>query len=106
MPEFFGNVSLGYDIAGFSIRLSMFHKAKHNISFSAGGNDQVTQAFTRFDVALKQKVTDNISLFLNLNNITNIEEGSELNRRQYGYILFDQSEKYGLTLDFGITMQM
>jgi len=107
MPEFFGNISLGYDIAGFSSRFSLFHKAKHNVSFSASGSsDQVTKPFTRLDIALKQKITDYLSVFANINNVTNIEEGSELNRRQYQYELFDQSEKYGLTADFGVTVQL
>ena len=106
MPEFFGNISLGYDIEGFSARFSIFHKAKHNVSFSASGSgDLVTRPFTRIDIALKQKITDYLSLFVNLNNITNVEEGSDLESRQYGLTLFDQSEKYGLTADFGVTMQ-
>ena len=106
MPEFFGNISLGYDIEGFSARFSLFHKAKHNVSFSASGSsDQVTKPFTRLDIALKQKVTDFLSVFANINNVTNVEDGTQLNRRQYDYTLFDQSEKYGLTLDFGATLQ-
>ena len=107
MPEFFGNVSLGYDIEGFSARVSMFHKGKHNISFSAAGfNDQVTNTFTRFDIALKQKITNYLSLFVNLNNITNIEDGSVLYSRQYDFTLFDQSEKYGFTADFGVVVEL
>lgn len=107
MPEFFGNISLGYDIEGFSGRVSLFHQGKHNVSFSASGSsDQVTKSFTRLDIALKQKITDYLSAFVNINNVTNVEDGSELNRRQYNYILFDQSERYGLTVDFGITMQL
>lgn len=107
MPEFFGNVSLGYDIAGFSARISMFHKGKHNVSFSAAGfNDQITNAFTRFDLALKQRITDYLSVYLNLNNITNIEDGTSLRSRQFDYTLFDQSEKYGLTMDLGITLEL
>ena len=106
MPEFFGNISLGYDIDGFSGRVSLFHQGKHNVSFSASGSsDQVTKSFTRIDVALKQKITDYLSAFVNINNVTNVEDASELNRRQYNYILFDRSEKYGLTLEFGVTAQ-
>jgi TonB-dependent receptor len=105
MPEFFGNISLGYDIAGFSARASLFHKGKHNISFSARSTDPITLSFTRIDIALKQRITDYMSLFLNLNNVTNVEDGSTLVRRQYDYTLFDQSEKYGLTADFGVALE-
>ena len=106
MPEFFGNISLGYDIGGFSGRISVFHQGAHNVSFSASGSsDQVTKPFTRIDIALKQKITDYLSLIANINNVTNFEDSSELDRRQYNYTLFDQSEKYGLTVDFGAIMQ-
>jgi TonB-dependent receptor len=106
MPEFLGNISLGYDIAGFSARVSLFHKGEHNVSFSASGtSDQITNAFTRIDVALKQKITDFLSVFVNVNNVTNVEDGSSYISREYNYTLFDQSEKYGLTADLGITLQ-
>lgn len=106
MPEFFGNISLGYDIEGFSARISVFHKDKHNISFSARSSDEITLAFTRLDIALKQKVTDYLSVFLNFNNITNVEDGSSIFRRQYDYTIFNQSEKYGLTADFGVAIEL
>jgi len=57
------------------------------------------------DIALKQKITDYLSVFMNINNITNVEDATELDRRQYDYRLFDQSEKYGLSLDLGATLQ-
>ena len=103
MPEFLGNVSLGYDVAGFSGRVSLFHKGKHNVSLSAGGfNDLETNAFTRIDIALKQRITDYLAVFVNIHNVTNVEDGSTLIRRIYGYSLFDQSEQYGLTADVGV----
>lgn len=106
MPEFLGNISFGYDIDGFSGRVSVFHKGEHNVSFSATGtSDQITNAFTRVDIALRQKITDFLSIYLNVNNITNVEDGSSLVSRNYGYTLFDQSEQYGTTADLGIALQ-
>ncbi|HEY5614715.1 MAG TPA: TonB-dependent receptor, partial [Bacteroidota bacterium] len=107
MPEFFLNIALGYDIGDFSTRLSLFHQGEHNISFSAtGAGDRITTAFTRVDVTLKYKVMKYATLFLNLNNLTNIEDGSSLSNRLYARTLFDQSEKYGLTADFGVTLEL
>ncbi|MDZ7292812.1 MAG: TonB-dependent receptor [candidate division KSB1 bacterium] len=107
MPEFFGNIALGYDIGKFSGRVSLFHQGEHNVSYSASGlSDQVTNAFTRIDLALKQGITDNLSLFLNLSNVTNIEDGNSIYNRVFDRKLFNQSEKYGLTADFGITVQL
>jgi outer membrane receptor protein involved in Fe transport len=107
MPEFFGNIALGYDIGRFSGRISLFHQDEHNVSYSAAGlNDRITNAFTRIDLALKQGITENLSLFFNLNNLTNIEDGSSISNTVYGRKLFDQSEKYGLTTGFGITARL
>jgi hypothetical protein len=107
MPEFFGNIALGYDIGRFSGRVSVYHQGEHNVSYSANGlSDQVTNAFTRVDLALKQGITDNLFLFLNVGNVTNIEDGSSIRNRVYGRKLFDQIEKYGLTADFGLTVQL
>lgn len=106
MPEFFGNISLGYDIGKFSGRLSVFHQGEHNISYSATGlGDQVTNAFTRMDLALKQGLTSYLSVFLNLSNLTNIEDGTSMYNRVFERRLFDRSEKYGMTADFGITAE-
>jgi hypothetical protein len=106
MPEFLANISLGYDIEGFSGRISLFHKGEHNLSFTASGRpDIVTNAFTRIDIALKQRIFDFLSVFLNVNNVTNVEDGSSLTNRNYNFTLFDQSELYGLTADLGVTLQ-
>jgi outer membrane receptor protein involved in Fe transport len=106
MPEFFGNISLGYDIGRFSGRLSVYHQGEHNVSYSASGlSDEITNAFTRLDLALKERITENLSLFLNVNNLTNVEDGSSIYNRVEDRKLFNQSEKYGLTTDFGVTAQ-
>lgn len=106
MPEFFGNISLGYDIGRFSGRLSIFHQGEYNVSYSASGlSDQITNAFTRIDLALKQGITDYLALVLNISNLTNVEDGSSIYNRVYDRRLFNESEKYGLTADFGIIAQ-
>ncbi|MCI0691927.1 TonB-dependent receptor [candidate division KSB1 bacterium] len=102
-PEFFGNFALGYDIGGFSARVSVFHQGKFNQSFSVSGRgDVVTDAFTRWDLAIKQQITKDISVLLNVNNITSVEEGSSIANRVQGWDLLNESEKYGLTADLGV----
>lgn len=107
MPEFFGNIALGYDLRRFSGRISLFHQGEHHVSYSATGlSDQITNSFTRLDLALKQGITNNLALFLNLSNATNIEDGTSTYNRLFDRRLFNQSEQYGLTADFGITLQL
>jgi TonB-dependent receptor len=102
-PEFFGNVSLGYDIAGFSARFSVFYQSEYTKLFSFDGrNDQIQGAFTRWDLVLKQKITDNISVLLNVNNFTSYVEEDFLKNRIIDWTLLNTSQKYGLTADLGV----
>ncbi len=106
MPEFFGNIALGYDIGRFSGRVSLYHQGEHNVRYSASGlSDVVTNAYTRLDLALKQGITNHIALFLNINNLTDVEEGSSVRNRVFDRTLFNESEKYGTTADFGFTVE-
>jgi len=106
-PEFFANISFGYDIGGFSIRLSMFHQSEYNLSFSASGlSDQVINSYTRWDLAAKQQITDNIAVMLSLNNLTNIDERNSIYNRSTGWKLLNTSENYGMTADLGVRVTL
>jgi hypothetical protein len=68
-------------------------------------------AFTRVDLTFKQGITDNLALFMNISNASNLEDGSLINNSSpdqgvFNRRLFDRSEKYGLTADFGVTLQL
>jgi TonB-dependent receptor len=106
-PQFFGNISLGYDIGGFSFRIAAFHQGKYNSSFSSDGRtDGEVAAYTRLDIALKQRVMDNVSVFLNLNNITNAQDGSIYYDRVTGWELPNTTNEYGMTADFGVRVNL
>lgn len=106
MPEFFGNVAVGYDIGKFSARLSVFHQGEYYISYSATGEgDRKNNPFTRIDLSLKQGLTDGIAVFLNINNLMNIEEGSSIYNQIYKRKLFRYSQRYGMTADMGLTFK-
>lgn len=106
-PDFFANVSLGYDYRAFSARLSVFHQDAYTTSFTANteiGNDGLRGGYTRVDLAFKQAIGERVRLLLNVNNLTGVEErglsyNSALNRT-----LVNQSEIYGTTVDFGFRL--
>ncbi len=108
-PDFFANVSLGYDFRKFSLRLSMFHQAAYTTSFAANteiGNDGQRDSYTRLDLALKQAIGNRVWILLNVNNLTGVEErsiayNSVLNRR-----LVNNSEIYGTTVDLGVRLSL
>ena len=72
--------------------------------------DQITTAFTRVDMTFKQGITDNFYIFMNISNATNLEDGSIIKNSSidqgFDRRLFNQSEKYGLTADFGVRLQL
>lgn len=106
-PEFFGNVTLGYDIDGFSFRIAAFHQGKYNTSFSSDGySDGEQDAFTRLDIELKQDITDNISVLLNLNNITNAKDASLYYNRKLGFEVPNTDNKYGMTANLGVRLEL
>ena len=106
-PELFGNVAIGYDFRGFSARVSVYHQGEYNRTFSSDRrSDTVRMAFTRWDLALKQQLTHNLALILNVNNLSDVEEGSTIINRLYGWRLQSTGEMYGLTADLGLCFTM
>ena len=106
-PELFGNASIGYDIAGFSVRLSVFYQGEYNQIFSADGrSDRVVDKFTRWDVTAKQVITDNITVMFNLNNFTDSEEGTSIRNRIQDWYLTATSQRYGMSAILGLRLTL
>lgn len=106
-PEFFGNVVLGYDLGNFSGRISVFFQGEYNRSYSAARrSDPVVNRFSRWDLSLKQRLTDNMSVFLNINNLTNIQEDVTTVNRVVGWSALRSSELYGWSGDLGVRVEL
>jgi TonB-dependent receptor len=104
-PELLANVAIGYDYRGFSARISMFHQGEFNTRFSPDGrDDRVVKGFTRWDLALRQQLRSNLFLLLNVNNLTNVEEGSIVLNRVQDWRLPNDREIYGTTIDLGLRL--
>lgn len=66
------NCSLGYDYKGFSGRISVLFQG--NTLSSVGSRpelDGFTKNLLRYDLSLKQNMSQNLQIFFNLNNFTN-----------------------------------
>lgn len=106
-PELFGNIVLGYDIDGFSGRISYFYQGEFYNGFSADGySNNIQKAFGRLDLSLKQKITDFLSVGLNVNNINNANEGTYLENTTTGWRLETSSYRYGTTADFWLRISI
>ena len=105
-PDFFGNVALGYDLGGFSGRVSVFYQGEYNVSYSAGRrNDPVAHQFSRWDLSLRQRVTENFSVFLNLNNFTSVVEDQYTANQPDNWQALRSSQQYGLSGDLGVRLE-
>ena len=106
-PKFFGNISLGYDIGGFSGRISLFHQSDYFSSFSpTGRGDVIVAGYDRIDLALKQKITNYLTIMLALNNLTNLKDQNEIDNRVNQYIIPNTSQRYGLTGELGVRIDL
>ncbi|MDZ7721615.1 MAG: TonB-dependent receptor [candidate division KSB1 bacterium] len=104
-PEFFYNIALGYDIGGFSGRVSVFHQAEYNNSI-VSKDYRINLAFTRVDIALRQRINDSFSVFFNVNNLTNFEDAIDRKYGEYDLRKFSNSERYGRTIDLGVIAEL
>ena len=100
-PTHIANATLGYDYKGFSIRFSFLYQT--DVSTYIDGNnplfDNFSGDYARFDIAVKQKLTNSIEFFTNFNNINNRPDE---NFRQKVGTLPTYIEYYGFTMDLGV----
>ena len=93
------NFSLGYDLKGFSGRVSMLVQGE---SLSGVGSipelDRFTGNYVRWDFSVKQQVTPQASIYLNANNFN--DRPDEAFQVIEGFPT--AQEFYGWTLDFGV----
>ncbi len=81
-PDDIFNITLGYDYKGFAFRLSALYSA--DIFTGPTPWEQLrafTDAYTRYDLSVKQKlpfVSDGFEIFLNYNNITGAQDASSI----------------------------
>lgn len=102
-PEVFGNVALGFDTGTFSARVSVFHQGEYYDAFSPDRrSDTVVDGFTRWDLAFRYNLSSRVSLMLNVNNVTGVDEGVTTRNQVTGWNLVDESELYGRTADLGV----
>jgi TonB-dependent receptor len=101
--DYVGNVAVGYDLKGFSGRLSCYFQGPFlegvsNLEFL----DVYRKSFTRWDLVLKQKLTSMVSVFVNVSNISNVVEGN-----YYSFRHLDQGGvRTGILGDLGIRLTL
>jgi len=93
------NLSLGYDVGGFSARVSMTYQGKSLAgAYTQKEKDTWNKAFTRWDFSLRQRLNENLSLFMNGVNLTDQSEEAYLGMDPRPSSL----QFYGTMYDLGI----
>jgi TonB-dependent receptor len=97
------NLAFGYEKKGFSGRMSFLHQGEIlQVVGERSETDAYTKSFTRVDLSFSQKILQGFSVFLNANNITNINDGAFL-----GSEFFITNEEYfGWTIDVGFSFNI
>jgi len=103
-PDDILNLTLGYDIGGFSARLSYLYQddVLEQADNRYAALDEHTQPYSRWDFTAYQKLpwAVGLQLFLNINNITNEADLRYRNRNVPEYL--SRAEYYGTTAELGI----
>ena len=102
-PDHLLNLTLGYDFKGFSIRAAMRYKSRIFTTNSWYENLRgYSSDFYRYDLSIKQKLTKKLEFFLNINNLTNELERSEIKYRSYTNYLEDYGRSANLGFRFAL----
>ena len=103
-PSNFGNVTLGYDLGGFSGRLSVFFQGDYLNSIAVIAlEDQNQKGYAKWDLALKQAIPKlKTEIMLNVTNLSNFYEGTYWVYRN----LDNGSTKYDMLIDFGVRVTL
>lgn len=98
-PDHILNVSLGYDIGGFSGKVSAFYQGR---SLSGVGDvesrDTYIEDFLRFDMSLRYRINDHLSILVTGENLTSTPESTTL----MGTSKHSSYSVYGAMYDFGV----
>jgi len=97
------NLTVGYDLRGFSARVSMFHQSG---SLDDPGvlveQDNYTDAFTRWDLSLRQRINSRLDAYFNVVNLTETRDRNYRFRSDRP----TQLATFGRTADVGLQFRL
>ena len=104
MPDLVGNISLGYELGGFSGRISAYYQGPTITTAQAANKtiDQDRDKLLRLDLQLSQKIRKGIIVYLNVSNLTNNPDRLVLT---YYTDHVTKDERYGVSGDIGVRLK-
>lgn len=106
-PKSILNLILGWDYKGFSSRISYRYQDKtlQGLDTKLSIFDRYYDSFSLFDLMLRQKIFDNLSVYANLTNIGNHIDDYFIGAQGNNPALPTSSQHYGSRAQFGITFR-
>ncbi len=96
------NLTVGYDVKGFSARVSLFYQVGTTLSTGerdGAFDDTFKEDYYRIDVSLKQQLPKNFQVYANFNNLNGAGDETYQSPK-YRYPTNQQF--YGFTMDLGV----
>jgi outer membrane receptor protein involved in Fe transport len=99
-PSDIMNATIGYDLKGFSARVSFLYQTDILTSLATDpAGDRFTDDYFRVDVSVKQNLPHNMQVFANFNNLNNrADYNFQSSIGDYPTFI----EYYGFTMDIGV----
>lgn len=106
-PNSILNVILGWDYKGFSSRLSYRYQTEtlNSLDTKLSIFDRYYASFSLVDLMLRQKITNNLSLFANMTNIGNHIDDYFIGAQGGNPSLPTSSQHYGTRAQFGLAFR-
>lgn len=99
-PNHVANFQVGYDLKGFSARVSFLYQGETLQSMgNAPENDRFTEEYFRIDARVRQQLGNGLEIFANLNNLNNRADRN-FQSQFGGFPTYHQN--YGVTFDLGV----
>ena len=97
------NAALSYDKGGFSARASLNYNGRSLTSFATTSDfDFFLEERYQLDVNASQKITDNLTFFIEFINLTNepVVEFQTIRSQVTNYEIYDWSARFGINFKF------
>jgi len=97
------NLTVGYEKGGFSARLSMIYQgdALRSVGVSEA-DDGLDDAYVRWDLVVQQHILEELSVILQINNLTNNREETYMRYKDFS----TRIQNYGMTIDLGVQYKL
>lgn len=107
MKNYIFNISLGYEIKGFSAHISYLYQSPSQNNRDAKNYLSIfTQAYSRVDIKARYRFRKGVEVFLNINNLSQTGDITYRNTSKRNGYYTEHEEYYGMNLHLGLRFRL